>query len=323
MSKQQDIAIAQKAVPSNKTNSWQSFVRYFMQNKWLYILLIPGMAFFIIFNYIPMYGIVIAFKDFDVVKGIGASPWIGLENFRYLFKSQDFYEVFRNSLLISLYRLIWGFPAPILLAIMLNEVKNITFKRTVQTIVYLPHFISWVVIAGIVFNFLSPSNGIINYIITEVFGGKAIPFLQKPEYFRSIIVISDIWKETGWGTIIYLAAMAGIDPELYEAAIMDGASRMQRIRYITLPGIIGTITVLFILRMGSVLRNGFEQIFLLYNPLVYEVADVFETYTYRVGLLEGRFSYSTAVGIFQSVIGLILILTTNKLAKKYGEGGLW
>jgi len=269
-----------------------------------------------------MYGVLIAFKNFNIVKGIWKSPWIGFDNFKYLFTSKEFYSILKNSILISLYRIMWGFPAPIILALMLNEVRHVHYKRVVQTILYLPHFISWVVMVGIVNNFLSPSTGIINYILKSI-TGTTIAFLQKPEYFRSILVITDIWKEAGWGTIVYLAAMTSIDSGLYEAAIIDGANRLQRIRYITIPGIASTIIVLLILRMGSILRNGFEQIFLLYSPLVYEVADVFETYTYRVGIREGRFSYATAVGMFQSVVGLILILTTNKIAKKYGEGGLW
>jgi len=306
----------------NKSNSNKSLWEYIFINKWLYIMLIPGMTLLLIFKYIPMYGIVIAFKDFNIVKGIWQSPWVGLQNFIYLFKSQDFYIILRNSILISLYRLLWGFPAPIILALLLNEVRHVRYKKTIQTILYLPHFISWVVIVGIVYNFLSPSTGIVNHII-KMFGKEPIAFLQKEEYFRSILVITDIWKEAGWGTIIYLAAITGIDESLYEAAIIDGATRLQRVRYITIPGIMSTIVVLLILRSGSILRNGFEQIFLMYSPLVYDVADVFETYTYRVGLQEGRFSYATAVGMFQSIVGLILIWMTNAFAKKYGEGGLW
>jgi len=303
-------------------NSKKSLLEYIFRNKWLYIMLIPGITLLIIFKYIPMYGITIAFKDFNVVKGIWQSPWIGLENFKYLFRSRDFFIVLKNSILISLYRLLWGFPVPIILALLLNEVRHIYYKKAIQTILYLPHFISWVVIVGIVYNFLSPSTGIVNHII-KMFSGQPIAFLQKEEYFRSIIVITDIWKESGWGTIIYLAAITGIDQDLYEAAIIDGASRWQRVRYITLPGIMSTVVVLLILRAGSILKNGFEQIFLMYSPLVYDVADVFETYSYRVGLQEGRFSYATAVGMFQSVVGLILIWITNVFAKKYGEGGLW
>lgn len=300
----------------------ESFLRYLSKNKSLYILLIPGMLYLIIFRYVPMYGILIAFKDFDVVKGIWGSAWVGMKNFQYLFSFPDFYVVLKNSILISIYRILWGFPAPVIMAVMLNEIKNMTYKRTVQTIIYLPHFISWVVIAGIIINFLSPTDGAVNYLI-QMFGGTPVAFLQKPEYFRSVIVISDIWKETGWGTIIYLAAINGINEELYESAYIDGANKLQRIWYITLPGIMSTIVVMLILRMGSVLRNGFEQIFLLYNSMVYQVADVFETFTYRIGIIEGRYGFATSVGIFQSVVGLIFILLTNRLAKKYGDGGLW
>lgn len=305
-----------------KTNRNSKIIKKILMNKWLYIFLIPGMLLIIVFDYLPMYGIVIAFKDFNLIKGIWGSDWIGFKNFQYLFKSHDFYNILFNSLWFSILRLICGFPAPILLALMLNEIRNVTYKRTVQTVLYLPHFISWVVIAGMVINILSPSTGIVNHIIKSM-GGEAIPFLQKPEFFRAIVIAAEIWKEAGWGTIIYLAAMAGIDSEMYEASTIDGASRLQKIIYITIPGIMSTIVVLLILRMGSLLRNGFEQIFLLYNPLVYQVADVFETYTYRVGISEGRFSFASAVGIFQSVVGLVLIFTSNKLAKKVGEGGLW
>jgi putative aldouronate transport system permease protein len=295
---------------------------YVSRNRWLYILLVPGTAFLIVFRYVPMYGVIIAFKDFSVVRGIWKSPWVGFSNFVYLFTSSGFYEIFRNSVLISLYRLVFAFPVPILMAILLSEMRSVAFKKTVQTIIYLPHFISWVVIAAMVYNFLSPSTGIVNKAIVAL-GGKPRAFLQEPRSFRGIIVLSDVWKESGWGTIIYLAAILGIDPELYEAAVIDGANRFQRILRITMPGIVATIIVILILRMGSILRNGFEQIFLLYSPLVYEVADVFETYTYRVGIREGRFSFATAVGLFQSLIGLVLILSTNALARKYGESSLW
>lgn len=293
------------------------------KNPLLYLLVLPGVIYLVIFHYIPMYGVVIAFKDFSVTKGIWDSPWVGLENFFYLFKSKDFYNIFKNSVLISLYRLLWGFPAPIILALLLNEIRSISFKRLSQTLIYIPHFISWVVIAGIVVNLLSPSaEGMVNYVISS-FGYPPINFLLEPKYFRSIVVISEIWKEAGWGTIIYLAAISGIDVFLYESAIIDGANRLKQVWYITLPGIASTVVVLLILRMGHILNNGFEQIFLLYNPLTYQVADVFETFTYRVGLLEGRFSFATAVGIFQSIIGLVLILITNNLSRKYKGSGLW
>lgn len=292
------------------------------KDKWLYIMLVPPLLYLLIFNYIPMFGTVIAFKDFNILKGIIGSEWIGFENFRYLFQSQEFYQILRNSILLSFYRLVWCFPVPIVLALFLNEIKGQTFKKSAQTILYLPYFISWVVLAGMITQFLSPTEGIINYII-GFFGIKPIPFLQKPECFRSIIVISDVWKNSGWDTIIYLAAIAGIDQEMYEAAYIDGATRLQRLIKITLPGIMSTIMVMLILRMGSVLKNGFEQILLLYSPMTYEVADVFETYTYRIGVIGGRLGYSTAVGIFQSIVGFIMITTSNKLAKKFGESSLY
>ncbi len=300
----------------------QSFWPYFKQNYWLYVFLIPGLLFLFIFKYIPMGGIVIAFQDYKVTRGFFGSEWVGLEHFQYLFQSTDFYRVLRNSILISVYRLVWGFPVPILLALMLNEMRSQGYKRTMQTILYLPHFISWVVVVGMVTNLLSPSTGIVNILI-EAMGGQSVSFLTSPKYFRSILVITDIWKGAGWGTIIYMAAMAGIDPSYYEAAIIDGASRLQRIWYITLPCIASTIVVMLIMRTGSILNNGFEQVYLMQNALVSEVAEIFETYTYQVGIKEGRFSFASAVGIFQSVVGCILLFITNFTSKKIGGGGLW
>ena len=300
----------------------EPFFHYVMRNKWLYLFLTIGLIYLFIFNYIPMYGIVMAFQNFSPIKGFFHSQWIGIQNFKYLFHSADFLNVLKNSILISLYRIAWGFPAPIILALMLNEVRSLIFKRTLQTVVYLPHFISWVVLACIVTNFLAPSGGLVNDVIASL-GGKPIAFLTSETWFRSVLVFSDVYKEVGWGTIIYLASMTGIDPGLYEAAVIDGASRFQRIRHITLPGISTTIVVLLVLRMGSVLRNGFEQVFLLYGPLVYQVADVFETFSYRTGLLEGRFSYATAVSLFQSVVGFILIVGCNKFSRKINENNLW
>lgn len=295
---------------------------YWKRYKWLYLFLLPGLLYFVIFQYAPMYGIVIAFQDFKPVSGIAGSKFVGLDNFKLLFQSENFIKVFRNSIWISVLRLVWGFPIPIFIAIILNEIRMKKFTKFSQTVLYMPHFISWVVLAGIVINFLSPANGVINQILKN-FGMEPIAFLQSEKWFRSILVISDIWKEAGWGTIVYIAAISGIDAEMYEAAKVDGVNTMQKIRYITLPSIAPTITVLFILRLGSILRNGFEQIFMMYSPIVYNVADVFETYTYRIGLLQGKFGFSTAVGLFQSVVGLVLVLVTNKLSKKIGEGGIW
>lgn len=295
---------------------------YWKRNFWLYLFLVPGLIFFLVFCYAPMYGVSIAFQEYSPVLSFSGSPWVGWKNFEYLFTSENFLKVFGNSLTISLLRLAWGFPAPILLAVLINEVKLQRFKKASQTILYLPHFISWVVLSGMIINLLSPSSGALNYLI-ELFGGEKHAFLQDPACFRTILVASDIWKEAGWGTIVYLAAISGIDSEMYEAARIDGAGMLQKIIYVTIPNLTPTIVVLFILRLGSILRNGFEQIFMLYSPVVYDVADVFETYTYRMAMVEGRFSFATAIGLFQSVVGLILVFSTNKISQRIGGNGLW
>lgn len=300
----------------------ESFVKYFVKNKWLYIFLVPGLLYFLVFKYVPMFGIVIAFKNLSIVKGIWGSEWVGFANFETLFSSAHFLRVLRNSILLSVYQIIFGFPAPIILALMLNEIRILVFKRVAQTVLYLPHFISWVVLAGIVINFLSPTTGIANQIVTAL-GYEPIKFLQDPRYFRSIIVSAEIWKGVGWGTIIYLAAMTGIDPTLYESAKIDGASRIQRIIYITIPGIAATVVIMLLLNLGNILDNGFDQVFLLYNPLTYETGDIFETYTYRIGLQDGRLSYATAVGMFKSVVGFILIISANYVARVVSGKSIW
>lgn len=299
----------------------QSFWKYFKSNIMLYILILPGLLYLIIFHYLPMFGVVIVFQDFSIVKGILGSPWVGFQNFTTLFHSRDFRNVLANSVIISFLKLLWGFPAPIILALLLNEVRSIRYKKVVQTIVYMPHFISWVVVASIMVNLLAP-NGSLRMILTFL-TGKEIDYLYSAEHFRMVLVLSDIWKEIGWGTVIYFATISGISQELYESAVVDGANRFRRMLHITLPGLRSTIVVLLILRMGSILVNGFEQIFLLYSPIVYNVSDVFETYVYRAGLLGGKFSYATTAGIFQSLVGYILILITNRAARKIDESSLW
>jgi putative aldouronate transport system permease protein len=301
-----------------KFNTGKHLKRYF----WLYLFLLPGVVYLIIFKYIPMVGVLVAFEDYNNVKGVFNSPFVGFKHFRYLFGSVEFYRVLFNSIIISVYRLAAGFPAPILLALLLNEIHSRRYKKIMQTVLYLPHFISWVVIYGILLNFVSPTTGILNVLIMRL-GGNAVPFMTSTKYFRGIVVLTDIWKNAGWGTVVYMASIAGIDPTYYEAAIIDGAGRLKRILYVTLPMISSTIIVMLILRAGSLLSNGFEQIFLMQNALNIEVSEVFETYTYKVGLREGRFSFSTAVGLFQSAVGFVLIFVTNKLSKKFGEGGLW
>jgi putative aldouronate transport system permease protein len=300
----------------------KNLVKNLNKYKYLYIMLIPGIVFFIIFHYAPMFGITIAFKDFKIMKGIGDSPWVGFKYFKQAFESPYFFQTVLNTLIISLYKLIWGFPGPIILALLLNEVYNRAIKRSVQTISYLPHFISWVVIGGMMTDLLSPQTGVINTII-KAFGREPIYFLASKEWFRTVLVLSSIWKELGWGSIIYLAALSGIDPQLYDAAKIDGCNRLKQTWYITLPGIMGTISIMLILRLGGILNAGFEQIFVLYNPSVYEVSDIIDTWVYRTGLQGMEYSLATAVGLFKSVIGFILIVVSNWASQKMSETGIW
>jgi len=288
----------------------------------LYLIMLPGILYFLVYKYLPMWGIVIAFQDYSVFAGIRGSEWVGLQHFRDMFADDDFYTIFRNTLLISIYKLVWGFPGPIILAIMLNEIRHMLYKRSIQTLVYLPHFLSWIIVGGILVNVLSPSSGIVNKVLA-LFGVEPIFFLTSEDWFRTVIVASDIWKEVGWGAIIYLAAIAGIDPQLYEAAIMDGAGKWKQIIHITLPSMMGVIVILLLLRLGHVLDVGFEQIFVLYNSLVYDVGDVIETYVYREGIQQAKYSFTTAVGLFKAVIGLILVALANRGAKKLGQEGIW
>ncbi|MCM3617867.1 sugar ABC transporter permease [Sutcliffiella horikoshii] len=288
----------------------------------LYLLMVPGILFFLIYKYVPMWGIVIAFQDYSVFAGIQGSEWVGLKHFERMFQAEEFYRIFSNTLLISLYKLFWGFPAPIIVALLLNEIRNMMYKRTIQTIIYMPHFLSWVIVGGIMMNLLGPSTGIVNSFV-QFLGFEPIYFIADDSWFRTVLVTSDLWKSVGWGTILYLAALAGINPQLYEAATVDGANKWQQTWHITLPSLLPTIVILFILQMGNILEVGFEQVFILLNPLVYNVGDVFETYVYRVGVTQGQFSYTTAVGLFKSVIALIMVVAANKIAKKLGQNGLW
>lgn len=293
-----------------------------IQNWDMYLLLIPGLFFLILFKYVPMYGIIIAFQDYNVFDGILGSKWVGLQQFDKLFHYADFYNVFKNTLLISVYKLVALFPVPILIALILNEIRHLLFKRSIQTVIYLPHFLSWVIIGGLFTNILSPNTGIVNAII-EAAGGEPIAFLMDNNWFRSILVISQGWKEAGWGAIVYIAAIAGIDQEQYEAARIDGAGRIKQIIHITIPGITSTIVLMLILRLGGLLEAGTEQIFIMYNPVVYETVDVIGTYVYRLGLGKMEYSFSTAVGLFNSVVGFILILSGNFISKKIVEKSIW
>ncbi|MDY5015167.1 MAG: ABC transporter permease subunit [Eubacteriales bacterium] len=286
------------------------------------LMLLVGLVYYAIFCYGPMYGIQIAFKDYKFRRGIWGSEWVGLEWFRKMFSGQNFLMVFRNTLLISLYKLIAGFPAPIIFALLLNELDGKWFKKTIQTVSYLPHFLSWVILGGIFMQILSPSTGAVNYII-KMFGGTPIYFLGDIRWFRSTMVILSVWKGFGWGSIIYLATMSSINPELYEAATIDGANRWRQTINITLPALAPIIAIMFIMNSGSIINDDFDQIFNLYNETVYRVGDVISTYTYRQGLVEMKYSYTTAVGLFKNVISFGIILLTNFITSKFSDYGIW
>ena len=298
--------------------------KFLIKYKFLNLLVLPGVIYFFIFKYVPIYGIIIAFKDYNGIGGISGifnSEWIGFTNFTNFFSSIYFWRILRNTLLISTYKLIWAFPAPILFALLLNELYNQRFKRIVQTISYLPHFLSWVVIAGLVTVILS-IDGPVNQVMGMMEMEK-INFLSSNVYFRSILVISQIWSSIGWDSIIFLAAISGIPNELYEAAITEGATRWQRAVYITLPSLYFIITILLILTVGNMIEQNFDQIFNLYSSSVYETSDVIDTFVYRRGIIGNEFSYTAAVGLFKSVTSLILILGSNKIVKLLGQEGIW
>ena len=298
----------------------QSIKKDMKKNYSVYLLVIPVLAYFIIFNYAPMYGAVIAFKRYSPAMGILGSPWAGLTYFKQFLESAYFVNVMKNTLLISAYSIVFCFPAPVILALMLNEVRASWFKKSVQTLSYLPHFISMVVICGLIRNFVA-SDGLINQI-GQIFGMESTNLLMKKEYFRSIYIISDIWQNIGWDSIIFLAALAGVDSELYDAAGIDGAGRWKQTLHVTLPGIMPTVIVMLILRIGNILSVNGEKVILLYNELTMDTADVIGSFTYRKGLLEQNYSYSTAVGLFMSIINFIFITVANRLSKKAGYN-LW
>ena len=295
----------------------------YLRNHWLlYAMLILPIVYYVLFQYFPMYGLLIAFKDYNLFKGVWDSPWVGFKVFEEVFRTSNFWSSIKNTLVLNGLNLLIGFPAPIILALMLNEINNGIFKKGIQTVLYLPHFISWVIIGGMMYQIFSTTSGMINSVV-KLFGGEPIFFLSDPKYFRGIVVISDIWKEAGYGTIIYLAAITGIDPTLYEAGRIDGASRWQSMRYITLPCISETIVVMLLLDIGRIMNVGFEQIYVLANSAVYSTGDVISTYVYRLGIGSGRFSLTTAIGLFQSVIGFVMILSCNAISRKVADKGLW
>lgn len=293
----------------------------FKINKELYIISFFILAYYIIFYYKPMYGAIIAFKEFVPIKGIWGSKWVGFKHFMDFFNSFYFGRLLKNTIWISINSLIFGFPAPIILALLINEIKSKLFKRSVQTITYIPHFISLVVICGLIKDFTS-DTGVINYVITA-FSGEAITMLSIPKLFMPVYVVSGIWQEVGWGAIIYLASLTGIDMELYEASYIDGANRWKQTLHITLPGIAPTIIIMLILRMGNILNVGFEKVMLLYNPSIYETSDVISTYVYRKGILEFNWSFSTAVGLFNSVVNFIFVIAANSISRRVNDTSLW
>lgn len=295
---------------------------HFSQYKWLYLLLLPGILYFAIFRYWPMYGAIIAFKDFVPFLGIADSPWVGFQHFEDFFASPDFVRLLVNTLALAFLSLFIAFPLTIVVALLLNEMRLMILKRTVQTLIYIPHFLSWTVVASLTYLLFALDIGPLFQLINGVLGTD-INFLADPAWFRPLIVLQDIWKNTGWGTIIFLAALASVDQEQYEAAIIDGAGRFQRVWHITIPSIMPTIIVLMVLQMGQILNTGFEQIYLMTNSLNRQVADVFDTYVYFMGITQGSYSYSTAVGLFKAVVGVVLIFGANWLAKRYNQTGIF
>ena len=298
-------------------------IKFYLKRYWqLYIFLLPALIYFLIFHYGPMYGVQIAFKKYMPSLGITGSPWVGFEHFKKFFDSYYFTDLIKNTLGISIYELILGFPMPIILALVFNELKNGFFKKFAQTVTYAPHFISTVVIVGMLVSFLSPSTGIINHIIAA-FGGDRHAFLEDPKWFKTIYVLSGIWQNTGWNTIIYMSALAGVNPELHEAAAIDGASRFQRLLYINLPALVPTMIILLIMNFGSIMSMGYEKILLMQNPLNIAASNVISTFTYQQGLIDANYSYAAAVGLFNAAINAILLLSVNKITRKVTDIGLW
>lgn len=307
-------SISPPAVTAVKQSAWKRIKR----DKWMLGMMLPGFLIFILFKYVPMFGLVAAFQDYKSYLGFFHSHWVGLKHFYTFFHDPSFFQLLGNTLLFGVYKMLFVFPLPIIVALMLNEVRANWYKRLMQTFLYIPHFISWVVVASLTVTFFASENGVVNNLM-----GTHFNFLSNPATFRPEIILQQIWKETGWGTIIYLAALTGIDPQLYEAAEIDGAGRWKKIWHVTLPGIRGTVAILFILGMGSFLNMGFEQFLLMLNPLNRSVGDIYDTYVYEMGINQGKLSYTTAVGLFKSVSSLILVAISNRVVKGLGEEGLY
>ncbi len=314
-------SITPKLRPRNRKKNGE-LKRRLWRNKWLYVMLLPGVLYFIIFKYLPMYGLIISFQDYKPYQGISGSEWVGMEHFKRLFAEPEFFNILKNTLILFGLNLFIYFPVPIILALMLNELRGHFFKRLFQTLFYLPHFMSWVIIVSITYVMVTMDGGIINELLVY-FGFDKINFLLSPGWFQPMYILQVIWREAGWGTIIYLASIAAIDPGLYEAARMDGAGRMRQVWHITLPAIRGVIITLFILKIGHVLDLGFEHVYLLLNSMNREVAEIIDTYVYTAGLRQGQYSYSTAIGFFKSIIGLVMVMMVNRISKKMGEEGVY
>lgn len=319
---QMNVEAERKSLPAVIAKPGKRLMADLIRDKWLYVMLLPGVLYFLIFKYAPMYGLVMAFQDFKPHLGFLQSPWVGLKHFDRLFTEPQFMMLLKNTLILAIYNIVFFFPAPIILALMLNEVRHNKFKRTIQTLVYVPHFVSWVVVVGLCYILFTTENGIVNELLYRLTGDK-IAFLLEAKWFRPLIIGQQIWKEVGWGTIIFLAALTGVDLQQYEAARIDGASRFRQLWHITLPAIRGTIIILLILRLGTFLNTGFEQIFLMLTPTNREVGEVFDTYVYVKGMTQGQYSYSASVGLFKSAVALVLVIGSNWMAKRFGEEGVY
>ena len=310
------------ATVGKKDNVLTRTLKSLNRTKYLQMLLLPGLIYYIIFHYKPMYGIIIAFKDFSIKKGLMGSPWVGLKHFRDFFSYIEFQRVFVNTIILNVYTLIFAFPMPIIFAVLLNELHNLHYKKFVQTVSYLPHFISTVSIVGMLHMLLSPNNGIVNNII-KALGGSPIYFMAETSWFRPIYVFSEIWQNIGWDAIIYIAALANVDQQLYEAAVIDGASRVKQIWHVSLPGIRPTIIIMLIMRMGSMMSSNTDKVLLMQNPMTYDVSDIIGTYVYRLGIKQAQYSYSTAVGFFNSIINVLFLVVGNSISRRFGESSLW
>ncbi|AHL72514.1 sugar ABC transporter permease [Bacillus altitudinis MN12] len=320
--KTQDVTAKGVPAAALKKEKRKRLLNQLLSQKFLYLMILPGLLYFLVFKYVPMWGLIIAFQDYQPFLGILGSEWVGFKHFIRLFTEPTFFILLKNTLILFAMNVVIFFPIPILLALLLNEVRLALFKKFVQTMIYIPHFMSWVIVVSLSFVLLTVDGGLINELIA-FFGGEKINFLLSQEWFRPMYILQVIWREAGWSTIIYLAAITAVDPQLYEAAKMDGAGRLRQMWHITLPAIKSVIVVLLILKIGDTLELGFEHVYLLLNATNREVAEIFDTYVYTAGLKQGQFSYSTAVGLFKAAVGLILVMMANRLAKKFGEEGIY